>query len=177
MLAIICGNSYALIISKGKISNHKEWSDEGIKTTISDVNFPETASMTKAIHQDIGFNKKTNESIGIANLVNKTKGIVNQQTKIVGDVKTYIENFTPATQVYFVESMLCASFNNNCAHTLDTIELASGGKMQSRKTIEISYAYKKTGDTLVYIATWVKRNGSSTLVETDNVSTMEIVRG
>jgi len=177
ILTVICSNNYALLISKGRVLNHKEWSDQGMSNAkISDVNFQQTSSITKSIHhQDIGFSTATNEAIGISNIIHKATVVINQKIIITGGVKTYIENFTNTTHVYTVKSMMCAYANHDCSYTLDTIELAPGGKIQSRKSIELSHTYNKVGTNLTYIATWVKRDESSSLLQTDNVNTVSVI--
>ncbi len=177
ILAIICSNTYALIISNGRVLSHKEWADQNIVATISDVNFHQTASMVSAAHHEaLGFATKTNEAIGISNMIDEGNGVVNQKTKLTGGIKTYIENFTKETHVYTVKSMMCADVNRSCLYTLDTIELAPGGKIQSRKSIQLAHIYKNIGKSLIYIATWVKRDKSSTMSQTDNVNTVNIIK-
>ena len=73
--------------------------------------------------------------------------------------------------------MICAEVNRRCSYTMDTIELAPGGKIQSRKLIELTHVYKKAGNMLVYMSTWLERDGSASLVQTDSVNSITIGNG
>jgi hypothetical protein len=177
LITLMSINVHALNISAGKVLTHKEWSDSGITFKIKDIQFQETSSITKAIqHEKIGFSKKMNEVISASNIMHKSEGVINMRTELMGAVKTHIENFSNKNRVYHIKSQMCAEATLRCVYTLDSIQLAPGGKIQSRVSIQLSEVYKNFGNKLTYIATSVESDGSSTLFQTESVNIINILK-
>lgn len=157
--ALVSANSFAMEIYKGKLINHKEWSDSNDKFSFkSNVS---ALPLTLPTHGKKIHGKANGNQAMVYAVANGGNFLTNSDVSLTGYGIIYVENDTDAEQTYDYRQSICVNISEHeqhCAQLADSVDLEPGGYFLNQDMPVVNVTFNEPGNYMESVSSEIRND-------------------